>query len=612
MPGEMIDFGKFAQTAIAFQNLQETIRRNDIGAQGLVLEQGRLAAQQQQNRLEAQRLQQQDGVAILNQIDKLEESPFFASDKARAAKLLAFRGQVIRDKLGVKDVPIPEDAADALGGYEAYRKLYQSVSSNNPAEREEALVELAVANPKQFKVLLDDYGKSAELPLKMQNIKLTLEMNQEKLDALKLKKTSAELQDGLYGLNLAELREPLQTTRDPKIEAHFRKMQGMSQEARDAYARLYPDVAQQLTDVQFLQSGNAFNGVLKLERELAVRKQALQLAQEQAPTGQARPELAEEVQAYQSALQARKAQYDWLQNRESFFDPEKYKQVLTEEQNLRIAQGKPRAALASVADERMKFAALMRDDKLAAAELKKNEALGLQRGQEVYLTQLQAGDDDVTAAVKAAQVVRKEFPGVPVDLTKFENPNKKGKLDVGIKLGQEDQSRNFKAIEAAQNVLDYVTDLREKIQANPAIVGRGAQLSTAFAGAGQQLRAIVGADPSASKFLNTKPRDEAEALYEILVYMQAKTMDPTGALDTKVVAHAREVVGDINTFTTGPQQVLNKLDTAERSANRSMRRARQRLKGGAQGYLADDTPNKPVSEMSEAELLKIIGGGANP
>lgn len=612
MPVEMIDYGKFAQTAIAFQNLQETMRRNDLGAQGLTLERGRLEAQREQNRIDARRVQQQEGASLLTQLDKMEDSPFFASDKARAAQLLVMRGNVIRDKFGVKDVPIPQDAADALGAYEAYANLYRSIGSKDPAVREEAMTQLAVANPKQFKALLADYEKSAELPVKLQQMQQLVEMNAERLDLLKVKKTSAELQDGLYGTNLAALHSNLAVTREKDIEPHLRKLQGMREDARAAYLQLYPEVGKRLSELQFLQSGQAFNSVLGLERDLAVREQALRADQEASPTGQARPELVEEVQAYKTTLRARQAEQDWLKDTASFYDPEKYKRVLTEEQNLRVAQGKPKAVLQSVANERLELANLLRNDKLAENELKKSEKAGLQLGQEEFLKHLQAGDDDVTAAVKAAGTVRERFPGVPVDLTKFENPSKKGKMEVGLKLGQEDQSRNYKAIEAAQGVLDYVGDLRERIQANPAIVGKGAQLGTAFAGAGQQLRAIAGMDPGASKFLNTKPRDEAEALHELLVYLQAKTMDPTGALDIKVVQHARDVVGDLSSFTTGSQQVLNKLDVASRAAERSMRRARQRLSGGPGAYLTDDTPNKPVSQMSEQELLKIIGGGANP
>lgn len=612
MPVEMIDYGKFAQTAIAFSNLQETMRRNDIGAQGLTLERGRLEAQREQNALTQRHLQQQEGTSLLQQLDKMEDSPFFASDKARAAQLLVMRGNIIRDKFDIKDVPIPRNASDALGAYEAYANLYKSIGSNDLALREEAMTQLAVANPKQFRALLADYEKSAELPVKLQQMKQLVEMNTEKLDLLKVKKTAAELQDGLYSTHLAGLHSNLAVTRDKAIEPHLRKLQGMSEEARAAYLQLYPEVGKTLTNLQFLQSGQAHNNVMGLERDLAVREQALRADQEASPTGQARPELVEEVQAYKTTLRARQAEQDWLKDTTSFYDPEKYKRVLTEEQNLRVAQGKPKAVLQSVANERLELANLLRNDKLAENELKKNEKAGLQLGQEEFLKHLKAGDDDVTAAVKAAQAVREQYPGVPVDLTKLENPAKKGKLDVGLKLGQEDQSRNYKAIEAAQGVLDYVGDLRERIQANPAIVGKGAQLGTAFAGAGQQLRAIAGMDPGASKFLNTKPRDEAEALHELLVYLQAKTMDPTGALDIKVVQHARDVVGDLSSFTTGAQQVLNKLDVASRAAERSMRRARQRLSGGPGAYLTDDTPNKPVSQMSEQDLLKIIGGGLNP
>lgn len=210
-----------------------------------------------------------------------------------------------------------------------------------------------------------------------------------------------------------------------------------------------------------------------------------------------------------------------------------------------------------------------------------------------------------------AQVAR-QYRVKPDDiLPGLTDPAKKGKLEVGIRLGQEDVSRNLKMIESAQGVIDYTNDLRDLIKSSPAIVGKSAQFGTAIAGAGQQLRAIAQLDPQAAKFLNTKTRDSAESLYEILVYLQARSMDPVGVLDIKVVQHARDVLGDMNAFTTGPAQMQNKLDVVTSNAERNLRRARRTLTGGVQASLTDEpVANKAVGEMSEEELLRAILQGA--
>lgn len=601
--GDGIDFGKFAQTAIAFQNLQETIRRNDISGQGLVLEKGRLDAQNEQNQIEKARNRQLEGTSLLTQLDKLEDSPYFSGDKAKAAQLLVLRGNILRSHFGLKDVPIPADTEDALGGYDAYRNLYQSLGDSDPAKRESAMADLAVANPKQFRLLLDDYAKGAELPEKLQRIKTMVGINEARLTALNQKNAAAQIQDGLYGLHIAEMRAPLTVLQNKDIAAHLKKMQGLSETQRDAYLRLYPDVAKTLAGVQVGAQG--VNGTVEqLQTELQTRQQAIEQAQ--LKNGTAPQELVDEASAYENVLKARQTQLEWLKDRSSFYDPDKYKAVLASEQNLRAMQGRPKAVMEDIAKQRMDLANQLRDDKLLGVEFQKKKDLGLQRAQEVYLQQLNAGKNDLEAGVAAAQAVRKEFPGVPVDLTKLENPAKKGKLDVGIKMGQDDVSRQFKTIEAAQGVVDYVADLRERIQKNPAIIGRGAQLSTALAGAAQQLRAIVKNDPSAAKHLNTQTRDEAEAFYETLVYMQARAMDASGPLDLKVVENARKVIGNLDSFTTGPQQILNKLQVIQGNAERGIRNARRRLKGGVEAYTEPVPAEKKVGDMTEEELLRTI------
>ena len=107
-------------------------------------------------------------------------------------------------------------------------------------------------------------------------------------------------------------------------------------------------------------------------------------------------------------------------------------------------------------------------------------------------------------------------------------------------------------------------------------------------------------------------------MQEILVYLQAKSMDPSGALDIKVDQHARDVVGNISGWATGPEQVMNKLRTVKENASRNLRRARGHVRGaiqdgGLNSYLGEEggspapkPASKPIAEMSESEVMKEL------
>ncbi len=311
---------------------------------------------------------------------------------------------------------------------------------------------------------------------------------------------------------------------------------------------------------------------------------------------------------------------DWLQgkgnldplSRHPIFDAKAVRAFRSQLQTLEVKAHRLGAARQSIADERL---ALMERNttrakaKDAAARRDKEAQTFLEQQ---FTTFLSGGMDVLDAQQQAAEETAKRFPNASYNINDLRDPRQRGR--VTLQLGSADVSRNLKEIETAQNLLDYVGDLTDLIEQNPAIVGRGAQFGAAVAGAGQQLRAIVGADPQGAKFLNTKTRDNAEAFYEVLVYLTAKTMDPTGALDLKVVQHAREVIGDLDSLTTGPQQMLNKLQTIKMTAERNLRRARTRVKGGVGTYLdegLDKAPPapKPVGEMTLEELMGVISGG---
>ena len=101
--------------------------------------------------------------------------------------------------------------------------------------------------------------------------------------------------------------------------------------------------------------------------------------------------------------------------------------------------------------------------------------------------------------------------------------------------------------------------------------------------------------------------------------MQAKSMDPSGALDLKVIQHARDVVGNMSGWATGPEQVMNKLRLVKENAARNLRRARGHVRGamqdgGLNSYLGDEPQGSPapkpapksVGDMSLEETMKEL------
>lgn len=563
---EGIDFGKFAQTAIAFQNLQETMRRNDISAQGLTLEQGRLEAQRKQNELEGVRLKQTAAIKAYDELDKLKDSPAFAGDKFKQAQLLVTQGQIMRDGLGIKDLPIPTDVNDALGGFEQYKNLYKSLSSDDPAVQDAAAVEFAVANPKQFRLIMDDKKRAGELTPHLQQLRTIVALNEEKLDVLKQKKAAAEIQDNLYGLHFAELRAPISMVRDKEIEPHLRKLQGMDEAARTAYLRMYPEVAQKLERVQSTFADATLSSVMSLRADLSARQFALE--KEQGQNGTARQELVDEVGAYQTTLKAREAQYEWLKDEQSFFDPAKYKKVLAEEQQLRLAQGKPKAIMAGIAEERLKLSQTLRDDKLAKAEFDKQKDFAQQRAQEVYLQRLKAGDDDLTAGVAAAQTVRDEFKGVPVDLTKLENPAKKGKMEATLNINEPtkavvtDIQKELLGIEKTKNIIDNLVGTIE--QGNIGFAAALKSTAYGFSAQIQSLAEMAGEQAAAAKHKNFTPSkwfdpkiSTVDLLANTLAY-RLINQEQGGRVSDKDLAEMRDRL-NIKSWLAGKEDAITRL-----------------------------------------------------
>ena len=606
--GSLLDMDGFVRNVVGLQNLEETRRRNDIYEKNSLL-------QAEQNRLDAQKLRQTTAFRAFDELGKMADHPALATNLDKQADLLLMQGQVMATGLGVK-VPLPSKD-ELLGGFDQTKTLMRAMRSGDQVKAQGALMDAMTANPKWARTVLDDMKKAGELTTQLQELDLKLQTHQAQLEAINVKTGRMKMQEGLFAEHAAGLTRVTNLAGDPKFAAQFQQVLSYQKpEARQAYLNLPENqafrvafeqaVESEKKDMGFFDSLGEEGAALQpqklhlLDEEVSARTKALADAQAKSPDGQAPQEQAEELKGYEVVRKARAVEAEWLKDP---YNRDKWRALKKAEQDVKILQGATSKKLTDLADQRTALAQAKFDQKtqqgLAESDL-----------QNEFIKGVTGGKGDSQALGDAIQTVKQKYPGVPFDATKIVNPDKKGKLGVEIKMGQDDVSRQLKMVEAGQGVLDFTKDLRERIEANPRIVGPGAQLATAFAGSAQQLRAIAGMDPAGSKFLNTKTRDEAESFYEILVYLQARSMDASGPLDLKVVEHARDVIGPLSSFSTGPQQILNKLNVVQSNAERNIRRARSHLQGGVKSYMVD--PQKPVGELSEEDLLKTILQGSQP
>jgi len=587
--GELIDFGKFAQTAIAFQNMQANEERNALTSERMALERDRLTEMQTARRQQW----------VTNQINlgtKLVDDPTVSlPDKARVYSFIA----------GVAGFP-DLNPEQLLSAGDTLRDIGNAVKTGDLATRDQKVMELGYRFPKLALDQLNLIEKTQGLSEKALEHKQKLEIGQARLQDLEEKSSAMKSAHQVYAPMSVEMRGQIQMFGTPGVRLF--KNEFTDPVAINAFLNANPDtkrIVDNATDSRVMTRMVMDED----EKNLAYWK-AQQDAIDRGESTRNPAVVSERVVAYEKALRARQAQYDFYSElsdlkagRGKALDTGKYEAFVQAQRDVEESAKITQKGLSRLSDERLAFMEQRADTKDLNDKAQKFGNLEFQRG-------LAEGMDANAAAIQAAERTQAKFRVLP-DTMKFEDPTKKGKLGVEIKMGQEDVSRQLKSIEAGQGVLDFTQDLRERIEANPKIIGAGAQLGTALAGAGQQLRAIAGMDPQGAKYLNTKTRDEAESFYEILVYLQARSMDASGPLDLKVVENARKVIGPIDSFTTGPQQILNKLKVVQTNAERNIRRARSHIQGGVKSYMAD--PDKPVGQMTEEELLQsILQGTTQP
>lgn len=598
MAESIIDFGQIAQTGIALGNLEETRRRNDIYEQNALTELGRLQVDREQRELQRQKLRFDTTAKAFDEIEKLSKSPQYASNPLAQVDLRFTQANLLKHGLGI-NIPVPS-REEMIGSMEQFGSFLRAVRSGDPEQRRTATDALMMSAPEFGGKVLDELKKANELDAQGEQLRTKIEIDKTRLQAMNQKVGQVKLQQGVYTEHLGALGGTIGMVEDPRFKEHFYKLKGMkNEESKQAYLKIHPEFAEAWNAELSKRTLPLAMTVLKLGEDVRARQAAVK--EQQKANGIAPDALLDELSGYGVVQKARQLEAAWA---EDPFNPQKWDALRKAEQSVRILYGTTEKQLTGIEQDRLNFMKSKVED-VKQSKLAENYA------SERFLEYLKTYKDN-DAALLATRDTGKQFPGVPWDTGVFKNLEKVGKQEVAIKMGSEDVSRNLKQIEASQGVIDFASELRDKIKENPAIVGPGAQLGAAFAGSVQQLRSIARMDPTGSKFLNTKTRDQAEALHEILVYLEAKTLDPTGALDLKVVENARKVIGDLSSFTTGPQQILNKLELVTTTAQKRIRQSRRRLKGGIDAYLTDEVdPDKPVGEMTEQELMQRILQGVS-
>lgn len=588
MAGSILDFGEVARTIIGLGNLDETRRRNDLYEQNTLQEGQRIG-------LARQKMEQEKFTDLI----KLADDPRIKANPDLSDKVLGAAWRVAK---------MPEIDSDAMRrGRERVKGLLMAMANGDKPTSEAALIDLQLTmgpdDTAKIQKALADNQKMLEWS---QNAEAVRDLNAAKTE--KIQTSLAKIDTGLVPFTTAshEFFTALTGTDTNEFKQAMKSYDKLKGKASEKQVGLLGGAS--LSRFTGTEMGTIATGADDAAQHY--KSQAfhawhnLQLLDRggDLPKGITKRDLVEQQAVGEELGRAYSALATWARTP---FDATALKHAKAASDVVEAHRKQLDGLKASTAEEIVALRQQALNFRMGEAEKKHLYESNVAKAS---AEALKAFGYTPTAEQLAATATK--YGVKPQDLT-VKDPSKQGKTTLELKMGQEDVSRNLKIIESAQMAQDYILEISDVIKANPSIVGRGAQLGTAFAGATQQLRAIVNLDPEASKFLNTKPRDTAEALHEVLVYAVAKTMDPTGALDIKVVQHARDTVGDIDTFTTGPQQMLNKLETVSGSLGRSIRRARRHLSGGIQSYLTDEpAAKKPVTEMSIQELMDAVTKGA--
>ena len=422
MADSLIDFGKISHLGMEMD-------RNRIYEQNSL-------QQAQQNRIQAEHVQQQGLSKAYDELSKFEESPSYAGLQAdRQIDLTIAKGNILQSLVG-KELPLPSKA-ELLGGRDSINTMMNTMKTGTPEQVRDVTTKAAFENPKWARLLFDDLNKAGELNTHFQEVDAKLKLNAAQLERLNVQNGRYKLQQNLFTEHASALGRVTALATEPRFSKDFQAVLGMERpESRQAYLALHPAFAKEFDSAlapekqmmgfvdpnAAMVTGQATTPgmIAGLMQHVEARSLAVRDAQAKDPNGQAPIEMADELAGYSAVQKARQIEAAWLQDP---YNKTTWKALKKSEQDLRILQSSTGKKLSEVADQRNVLAQTKFDQqtqsKLAEADL-----------QDAYIQGLNNGQDDNQALGSAITEVKKRYPGVPFDATKILNPAYKGKQTV--------------------------------------------------------------------------------------------------------------------------------------------------------------------------------------
>lgn len=593
MADSLIDFGQMAQNLQGFE-------RNRIYEQNSL-------QQTEQNRLQGVQLKQNQDRMRLDGLVRLKDDP-----TVKASQELGDR--VLMEIVGVAAPELKDQALTLIQkGRASMWKAVQGMQSGDADRTALGILEVATTlSPDDAKKLEESVLTIPKMAEAMKTLRSRNALNEARTEDLHNKTAEVEAGHFKYGQAVRDFALPLSQTEDPKFIRALKSAHVLGQEKSE--------LSRDTLLAGPLSFYNSQDWTVRVQQmEMRATEYATQARQAQenlillekgtpSPDGKTKRELEHIITANQDLSDGYMEFVKWGDhplNSEALGAARRAQRTIEarkkELDTLNQSTSAKRAEIASDALTRN----LDNDERkrLAEQSIKKASTAALKRF-------------GYTPTSSQLAEVASEFQVNPKDII-VGDPAKAHTQKVEISnvtgpLGGHDEEVQHKAISAGEDVIRYTDRMAALIEKNPKIIGGGASIGTSVAGLVQQMRAATGlspvgmlgelsrADPDGAKFINTKTRDQLVALNELMVYKMAKTLDQSGALDINVVKHARESLGDVSSWFTGPQQVVNRLRESSDVARETIFIARRRLLEGKKSYLTDSSI--PV-------IPGVVGGG---
>jgi len=408
--GDLIDFGKFAQTAIAFQNMQQNAQRMELMGESNAIDRMRLA-EEQQAREQAWKTNQ------ITLGTKLVDDPTVSlPDKARVYQFIA----------GVAGFP-DLNPEQLLSAGDTLKKVGESIKNGDIAGRDQAVMELGYRFPKLALDQLNLIEKTQGLNEKALEHKQKLELGQAKLQEIEERSATLKSTHEVYAPLSMEMRAQLQTFGTPGVRLYGGEFG--SADARNAFLAMNPD-AKKIVDTASDSRFMAYEMMNQSKKDLAYW-QAQQAAIDRGESTQNPAVVSERVTAFQKAVNARQAQYDFFSDlsdmkmgRGNGPDKKKYDAFVQAQRDMEESAKVAQKGLRGLADERLAFMET-KADKKELQDTAQNFA-NLE-----FLRALQAGGDPQAAAIAAADSAQKKYGVIP-DASKFKDPKLTGQQTVTL------------------------------------------------------------------------------------------------------------------------------------------------------------------------------------